>query len=462
MNTIESAANPEKKNPQQDGPTLRVFVREGNGYALQHETKDFQQAMKQAERFYDKGKDILVNEKDNPNVVHAKSNLNREVDVGREIRPTGPGDTLVKGAGEVVLASFYAKLPLDTKAFDERVTKEPSRPIPTPAGLETSKDPAKGLDGTSTRDVPSQPNKPAGEPSERVEGKEPKAKDVAEPFTATKAVMDKVGYTLPETVASEYKVKDGKFHDKASDALRFEDHGKKLSTPVEDPKVIAHMVEVASAKNWGALELKGTDNFKQIAWLEAQSRGIETKGYQPTERDKEQLGKVMVERGLAGKEVAAPSSPGKTNEIVGVNQPAVDDPKFRAQVQGLADVTAKLDAKPAAGPVKFSDDPKPTLPKVGVELPKGQAPEPSHVKEASSSKPADRTLTKDEQMRVDVATKLMEKQLAKLPEHSRLDAIAKMTTAVRDGTLKIPTPKVTERAVDRPAPAPTPVMERSR
>jgi hypothetical protein len=131
-------------------------------------------------------------------------------------------------------------------------------------------------------------------------------------------------------------------------------------------------------------------------------------------------------------------------------------------VQSLTDVTAKLDAKPAAGPVKFSDDPKPTLPKVGVELPKGQAPEPSHVKEASSSKPADRTLTKDEQMRVDVATKLMEKQLAKLPEHSRLDAIAKMTTAVRDGTLKIPTPKVTERAVDRPAPAPTPVMERSR
>lgn len=462
MNTIESAANPEKKNPQQDGPTLRVFVREGNGYTLQHETKDFQQAMKQAERFYDKGKDILVNEKDNPNIVHAKSNLNREVDVGREIRPTGPGDTLVKGAGEVVLASFYAKLPLDTKAFDERATKEPSRPASTPAGPETPKEPARGLDNASARDLPSQPGKPAGEPSERIVGKEPKAKDVAEPFTATKAVMDKTGYTLPETVANEYKVKDGKFHDKASDALRFEDHGKKLSTPVEDPKVIAHMVEVASAKNWGALELKGTDNFKQIAWLEAQSRGIETKGYQPTERDKEQLGKVMVERGLAGKEITAPSSPGKTNEIVGVSQPAVDDPKFRAQVQGLADVTAKLDGKPAASPVKLSDDPKPVLPKEGVELPKGQAPEPSHAKEAASSKPAERMLTKDEQMRVDVAAKLMEKQLAKLPEHTRLEAIARMTTAVRDGTLKIPTPKVTERAVDRPAPAPTPVMERSR
>jgi hypothetical protein len=454
MNTIESAANPEKKNPQQDGPTLRVFVREGNGYALQHETKDFQQAMKQAERFYDKGNDILVNEKDNPNVVHAKSNLNREVDVGREIRPTGPGDTLVKGAGEVVLASFYAKLPLDTKAFDERATKEPSPPPAAPGGPETAKEPARGFDTASARDLPSQPGKPAGEPSERVEGKESKAKDVAEPFIPTKVVMDKTGYPLPETVANEYKVKDGKFHDKASDALRFEDHGKKLSTPVEDPKVIGHMVEVASAKNWGALELKGTDNFKQIAWLEAQSRGIETKGYQPTERDNE--------RGLSGKEITAPSSPGKTNEIVGVNQPAVDDPKFRAQVQGLADVTAKLDGKPMAGPVKLSDDPKPTVPKEGIELPKGQAPEPLHAKEVASSKPVERTLTKDEQMRVDVAAKLMEKQLAKLPEHTRLEAIARMTTAVKDGTLKIPTPKVTERAVDRPAPSPTPVMERSR
>lgn len=462
MNTIESAANPEKKNPQQDGPTLRVFVREGNGYTLQHETKDFQQAMKQAERFYDKGKDILVNEKDNPNVVHAKSNLNREVDVGREIRPTGPGDTLVKGAGEVVLASFYAKLPLDTKDFDERAKKEPVRPASTPAGPESPKEPARALDNASARDLPSQPGKPAGEPSERVVAKEAIAKDVAESFTATKAVMDKTGYTLPETVANEYKVKDGKFHDKASDALRFEDHGKKLSTPVEDPKVIAHMVEVASAKNWGALELKGTDNFKQIAWLEAQARGIETKGYQPTERDKEELGKVMVERGLAGKGITAPSSPWKTNEIVGVNQPAVDDPKFRAQVQGLADVTAKLDCKPAAGPVKLSDDPKSTVPKEGIELPKSQVLEPSHAKEVANPKPVERTLTKDEQMRVDVAAKLMEKQLAKLPEHTRLEAIARMTTAVRDGTLKIPTPKVTERAVDRPAPSPAPVMERSR
>jgi hypothetical protein len=454
MNTIESAASPEKKSPQLDNPTLRVFVKEGNGYALQTETKDFQQAMKQANKFREKGKDILVNEKDNPNIVHAKSNLARDVDVGREIKPATANGAPVRGAGEVVLASLYEKLPMDTKAFDDRAAKEPTRPATTPVAPEVAKDPAKALSEASPRDVPSQASKPAGEPSERAEGKEPaKAKDVVEPFALAKAVTDKTSYTVPETVSNEYKVKDGKFHDKASDALRFEDHGKKLSTPVEDPKVIGHMVDVAAAKNWGALELKGTENFKQIAWIE---------GYTPTERDKEELTKVMMERSFAGKEIAAPPSPGKSNEMVGVNQPAIDDPKFRAQMQGLADITAKLDDKPAPGPVKFSDDPKPTLPKEGVELAKAQAPEPSNAKDTSAPKPAERTLTKDEQMRVDVATKLMEKQLAKLPEHSRLDAIAKMTTAVRDGTLKIPTPKVTERAIDRPAPAPTPVMERSR
>ena len=463
MNTIESAASPEKKIPQQDNPTLRVFVKEGNGYALQSETKDFQQAMKQADKFREKGKDILVNEKDNPNIVHAKSNLSRDVDVGREIKPLVANGAPVKGPGEVVLASLYAKLPMDTKAFDERAAKEPVRPAAEPIAREPAKEPPKATPDTSGRDVQGQVSKPAIEPSDGSAAREPaKAKDVAEPFTLAKAVMDKTGYTLPETVSTEYKVKDGKFHDKASDALRFEDHGKKLSTPVEDPKVIAHMVEVAAAKNWGALELKGTENFKQIAWLEAQSRGIETKGYTPTERDKEELTKVMVERGFAGKEISAPASPGKANEMVGVNQPAIDDPKFRAQAQGLADITAMLDGKASPGPVKFSEDPKQAPGKEGVELAKGKLPEPASDKEIVNSKPPERILTKDEQMRVDVATKLMEKQLAKLPEHSRLDAIAKMTTAVRDGTLKIPTPKVTERAVDRPAPAPTPVMERSR
>lgn len=114
-----------------------------------------------------------------------------------------------------------------------------------------------------------------------------------------KVILKKTGFELPEQVLNSYVVKDGRYHDKASDTLRFQDHGRKLSTPVEDRAVIADMVSVAAAKNWTSIELKGSDTFKQLGWLEAESRGIHTKGYKPTEHDLQQLEHLKRERGAS-------------------------------------------------------------------------------------------------------------------------------------------------------------------
>jgi hypothetical protein len=426
MNSIEVVGNLEQKAPKQavDGPVLRVFTKEGNTYALQHETKDFQQAIKQADKLHDKdGKDILINEKDNPNIVHAKTNRTNDVDVGRAIRPSEIEGISVKGPGEVVLASFYAKLPMDSKAFDERkevvATAEMKEKYPNPQTVtKMARDDAiayKGLietgaphpDVVAAIDLKLRESKvysdvmKASYPDvvksvEQLKAKE--SPDAAElSATGTKVVLQKTGYALPEQVVGEYTVKGGKFHDRASDALRFEDHGKKLSTPVEDPKVIAHMIEVAAAKGWGQLELKGTDTFKQIAWLEAESRGIETKGYKPNERDLEALEKLRQERGTNEKQSAGPA--------VSAGQPA------REQNEIISTT---------------------------------------------------RMLSPDEKMRVDVATKIMEKTLAKLPDAVRMGALAKMADAVQKGELKLPAPKVTQRAAEKPTVAPAQAVERTR
>jgi hypothetical protein len=412
MNSIEAASNPEKKAPQPESPTLRVFAKVGNSYELQTETTEYKQAVKEADKLVGKGKDVLVNEKDNPNIVHVKTNRSLDVDVGREIKPNQTQGIPVKGPGEVVLASFYAKLPMDTKAFDER-SKELAKAAPELA-RESGKEPAKG----------------AADPAMPSAAKDLAKKDAPEAFGLAskepKAVFDKSGYTLPDSVKGEYTVKDGKFHDRDTQALRFEDHGKKLSTPVEDRKVIAHMVEVASAKNWGTLELKGTDTFKQMAWVEASARGLETKGYKPNERDLEELAKVKQERGIADKPVSV-SAPAKVNEIV------------------LAD---RAPGKDAPAPERAKDATEPVKAKEAAELAK--------------DKPAPPPLSKEDQTKLNAATKVMEKALAKLPDNMRNDAISKMTSMVRDGSLQLPTPKVTERAVDRPAPAPAPAMDRAR
>lgn len=76
------------------------------------------------------------------------------------------------------------------------------------------------------------------------------------------------------------------FYDKSdSSSIAFEDRKNTLHTSREDEKTIKAMVEVASSKNWQSITLKGTEEFKQKAWLEASLRGIDVKGYQPNEQD---------------------------------------------------------------------------------------------------------------------------------------------------------------------------------
>ena len=68
--------------------------------------------------------------------------------------------------------------------------------------------------------------------------------------------------------------------------MHFEDHGKKLTTESEDRAVITHMVEVAKAKNWGMLELKGTEEFRRQAWIAAEVAGMPSRGFKPSAEDR--------------------------------------------------------------------------------------------------------------------------------------------------------------------------------
>ena len=315
-------------------PTIELQLlskgKDDKGYTLIDETADFQKMMGNANKLKQQGVNIIIAEKENHNVVHAKSNLYNDVDVGRVIEPkTSPSGVFLKGRGEIIPMNFYDKLGgVDVQKFEaqQQAKTEQSKTQVSPE----SPKPSAGISKSVETNTPTQPVRddgvaiPAASPLRDTADKtppEPEKKAVAADQEASrpavtadkqeqgvdsapvdekgrKIILTKTDYALPDAVASTYKVKDGKFMDKATDALRFEDHGKKLSTPVEDRVVIADMIAVAAAKNWGNLELKGTDNFKQIAWLEASARGIETKGYKPTERDLEQLDLVKRERGV--------------------------------------------------------------------------------------------------------------------------------------------------------------------
>lgn len=89
-------------------------------------------------------------------------------------------------------------------------------------------------------------------------------------------------FVTPETLRKRYLQAENRYHFRdAESTLAFEDHGRRLATPHNDPDVARSMVELAQAKLWATIKLTGTDEFKREAWLQASLRGMDVQGYAP-------------------------------------------------------------------------------------------------------------------------------------------------------------------------------------
>lgn len=93
--------------------------------------------------------------------------------------------------------------------------------------------------------------------------------------------------------AGEYRAR----HDQSQ--VAFVDRDKAVTTARNEPEIARAMVDLAEAKGWKGLHLKGTEPFKAAAWMEASIRGLPTHGYEPTRADRERLGIKLRERDAA-------------------------------------------------------------------------------------------------------------------------------------------------------------------
>ena len=116
-----------------------------------------------------------------------------------------------------------------------------------------------------------------------------KTRDQTENTILAKPIFEKTGYDVPKSVSNLYVAHEGKFLDRKSETVHFEEKGRSLSTASEDRDVIVHMVEVAKAKNWGELQLKGSEEFRRQAWIAAELAGVPTRGFKPKAQDRAAL-----------------------------------------------------------------------------------------------------------------------------------------------------------------------------
>lgn len=106
---------------------------------------------------------------------------------------------------------------------------------------------------------------------------------------------------FPDRIRRKYYVvtsdseKDGShrearlYADERKEYLAFKATDDRLVTRIAAAEVIRDMVSVAQHRQWKALHVRGSVEFRREAWLEASARRIEVQGYQPNGLDRQAL-----------------------------------------------------------------------------------------------------------------------------------------------------------------------------
>ena len=125
------------------------------------------------------------------------------------------------------------------------------------------------------------------------------ARDAATPEKAAPDMAHEDGF--PDRVRRKYYVvadqpaKEGValearvYADERGEYLAFKATEERLTTRLASAQVIHDMIAVAEHRNWQAIHLRGSAEFRREAWLEASARGMEVTGYEPTDIDRQTL-----------------------------------------------------------------------------------------------------------------------------------------------------------------------------
>jgi hypothetical protein len=94
---------------------------------------------------------------------------------------------------------------------------------------------------------------------------------------------------------------------------------QRITTRLDDRQTVSAMLDLAQSRGWQSVKLRGTDNFKREAWVQAQVRGLQTEGYQPKATDMQEAQR----RTVAATPVAQPAkAPAEAMAASTVGSPA--------------------------------------------------------------------------------------------------------------------------------------------
>src|SRR5258708_38383645 len=116
------------------------------------------------------------------------------------------------------------------------------------------------------------------------ETQEPPARETRAGTKRSDSVPEDVKRRFVE-IQNKYYFPDG--------ARAFTDRGTRLTTPSENTEVVKSLVEIARARGWTEVTVRGTERFRKQAWTAARLAGIEVRGYTPTDFEQDQLSRTF-------------------------------------------------------------------------------------------------------------------------------------------------------------------------
>ncbi|KQQ96105.1 LPD7 domain-containing protein [Massilia sp. Leaf139] len=163
------------------------------------------------------------------------------------------------------------------------------------------------------------------------------------------AAIDK-STIVPDAVARRFlRDKDDYYFPDRTPA--FSDRGTRLATRGAHPEVIRSLIEIAKARGWDAIMVKGTEHFRRSAWMQAVQAGLQVEGYKPTALDLAELhaepANNTVEKGAV-----------RERSAVSVGQPAASTGKGDAKGD---DVPAKAPDPELVKKAREFEDKKPSF-----------------------------------------------------------------------------------------------------
>src|SRR5579863_4251687 len=103
-------------------------------------------------------------------------------------------------------------------------------------------------------------------------------------------------HAVPAEVRDRFVVVKNKYYFR--DGTRaFTDRGTRLTTASENTEVIKSLIQIAEARGWSEITVRGTERFRKEAWFAAHLAGLDVRGYRPSEFEHGRVARTVARRG---------------------------------------------------------------------------------------------------------------------------------------------------------------------